>query len=352
MTRISLALPLTLLALTTGCVDDASDLGSDTAGIIVKDGNNDPCPKLGCGTNSAHVGPAEFHELDESGVLANAEGFRIDHFEKNGLHYKLDVTGTTLTGKLYWFGSWVTALSGSNLVGSKIMVLGPPNDTMYEIRIENVASQQMWQAPLVAIETYELTWRFPGQNFAGPPPRVCVNPPNRKEGEQQLWNSVTEAILFTGDRYDTSALTVDSVGPSSWFNIACAGTVMAKLALNRHTEATETASFPTTKAKRQAMMKMYTSDVCGNGDPLTVTGTPLRWWSTTGMASPAISYNTMEARWDENGAQCLDVHRLHGSANDMTTQITASCAEAGRPVPPPCSVRSPGYDFRTASPAL
>ena len=353
MKRTILALPFALLTV-TGCVEEEPILGEDTAGLGVFDGNGDPCPKLGCGSNSAHLGPAEFHELDETRTQANLEGFRITGFKKSGstLDYKLDVTGTTLTGQLNWFGTWVTALSGQGLAGSTIYLVGP-GGVKYSLLIAGVTSQTMWQAPLVQIETYQLRWKFTDYDFGWQDQPVCVDPPNRYEGEWQLWNSITEAILFTGDRYDTNALEIDSVGPSPWFNIACAGTVMAKLALNRHTSATQTSSFPTTLDQRQAMLKMYTSDVCHNGDALTVTGTKLRWASSNGLSSPAIPVNSLEAAWGKDGAICLSTHRLNGTADDMDSQIAASCNVQGLTRPPPCTFElMSGAYLITTSPAL
>ncbi len=331
----------------SGCVDEASTLGR--AAPAVMDGNGDPCPKLGCGSNSANVGPAEFHELDETRAEANAEGFRIVKFEKSGQDYNLDVTGTTLRG---WrqMGSSIVQIAGSSLVNAKIIVEGPPANTKYDITITGVTSQQMWQAPFSSIETYELRWVPSGTaTTVGRP--VCSNPPNIKEGDGSQWASNIEAIFFTGDRYDTDKLTVASIGASRWFNIACAGTVMAKLALNRHTTATETSAFPTTQGERQAMLKMYTSDVCGTGDALTVTGTPLAWKASNGMAGPPIGTASYEARWNKDGATCLDTHRLHGSADDMDTQIEAVCTEARRRLPRCSTDSTPSY-LRTVSPAV
>ena len=85
MMRTSLlAVPFALVTLAAAaCVEEESTLGVDTAGLGVVNGNGDPCPKLGCGSNSAHVGPAEFHELDETGVTANNEGLRITGFQQH-----------------------------------------------------------------------------------------------------------------------------------------------------------------------------------------------------------------------------------------------------------------------------
>ena len=108
MTRITTILPFAFLTLATAaCVDDVT-LGSDELLGIVYDGNGDECPKLGCSSNSAYLGPTEFHELDETGQQANKEGFKITSFTKNGVSYALDVTGTTIVGKRFvWGWGWI-----------------------------------------------------------------------------------------------------------------------------------------------------------------------------------------------------------------------------------------------------
>ncbi|MBK7076454.1 MAG: hypothetical protein IPH44_29600 [Myxococcales bacterium] len=359
MTRHILALAMALAA--AGCVEDPT-LGTDQS--LVKNGNGDECPKLGCSSNSAYLGPTEFHELEETGTYANDEGFRITSFTKTvgsvTTTYRPDVSGTTLVGKRYsiLIHGWYTALSGPDLVGAVFNVERTVDGLVtarYQIRITAASTaQEYWQPPAGLLNTYELQWRmvYPSSTHLVP---VCNNPPNRLDGEGTWWRKTTEAVLFTGDRYNSDSLTVTAGDPASsgdWFNIGCSGTVLAKLALNRHTYATQSSTAPTTIAQRQAMLKMYTSDVCNTGDALTVVGTPLRWNSTTGLASPPIAVNSYEARWTAAGAICLDTHRTNGTANDMDVQIAEACAVAGKAVPPPCAGAPTSYYLRTTSPAL
>ena len=107
---------------------------------------------------------------------------------------------------------------------------------------------------------------------------------------------------------------------------------------------------PTTQSQRQAMLKMYTSDVCGTGEAFTVTGTPLTWGAVSGASGGSTSYVSNEAHWNEEGATCLDTHRLHGSGDDMDLQIRESCRRAERELPP-CSGDSSTYYLRTLSQA-
>lgn len=176
---------------------------------------------------------------------------------------------------------------------------------------------------------------------------LCANPPNVEE-KGGGWQVTAEAILFTGDRYDRTNLRVTASTPAeagNWFNIGCSGNVLSKLVLSRHTDASQ--SVPTTRGQRQTMLKMYTSDVCDTGQAFTKQGTALRWDSTMGWHNAAPVYPNSEARWNEHGAVCLDTHRLDGSADDMTSQILASCGS----LPPCLGNPATGY-LTTSSPAM
>lgn len=335
---------LLLLVAIAACVD-APDTGTDLAAIFDDDG----CPKLGCSSNSPYLGPIEFHELHELGTIPNAEGLRIESFTKGSVSYRADVTGTTLVGKvLSRSGTWVTALTGQELVGAQFLI-GTDTSTKYEITITKVSNSQLyWQAPITALETYELKWRIVGvpMHYIN----VCANPPEGKDAEGgQIWKNGFEAILFTGDRYNTDKLSVVATDPTHagpWFNIGCFGNVMAKLVLNRHTHASQLTASPTTWAQRQTMLKMYTSDVCGHGRAFTVQGTPIQWFAANGWSSPG-TFPDEEGLWNEDGAVCLDTHRLQGTVNDATAEIKAECELWAKDVPP-CS----NYDLSLAGPYL
>lgn len=352
MKRTVLVLPFALAL--AACVD-VPDLGRDEG--AVKDGDGEACPKLGCSSNSAYLGAIEFHELEESGLIPNREGLYLKALKKNGVNYRPNVTGTVLTGWRFAFvgGQLVyQTISGANLVNAELIVRNADGTTEYHIRITNASTNQhFWQAPTSAtVNTYELDWQrvLPTTSDFTP---VCTNPPNPEVEDGDIANRY-EAILFAGDRYDTSTLTITAstaTEAGNWFNIACAGNVMSKLALNRHTDATKSPQVTTTRAQRQAMLKMYTSDVCNTGDALTVNGTPLYWTSATHLTNKWIPNTTREALWTSDGALCLDTHRLDGTPDDMTEQIKAACDRAHRPVPPPCTGDWSTWDFASESQA-
>ncbi len=350
-------LTVSVVVALSACVADLET--SDSPQTVLSgggSGNGDPCPKTGCGTNSPFLGPTEFHELEETGTSANAEGFRLLRMEKLGVVYRPHVSGAVLTGII---GRNVV-LRGQGLVGAELMISNDRTNEQFGIKIVHVSNDQTFWKPddngaLGHIETYELQWRPIGGTYKP----VCTNPPGRMDpdGPNALWNRPIEAILFTGDRYDTSTLSVTATtlgGSLNWFNVACSGNVMSKLFLNRHTDASQTPNFPTSLEQRQAMLKMYTSDLCGTGQAFTVQGTPLHWVSSAGWSNASTDYAHMEALWNSQGAVCLDTHRLHLSANDMTFQYTAACGT----LLPPCTTSngtatftSTGAYLRTSSPA-
>ncbi len=315
-----LSVSLILLLALTACVDELTT-SSVTAEVV--NGNNDPCPKTGCGTNSPFLGPTEFHELESTGTFANAEGFRVLGLIKGGWSYIPDVTGAVLSGKLWG----ISVLQHQDLVGAELQIVNDVSKQVFRIRIDRVVqAQQYWRAPLDTFETYELSWHIEGP--ATHATAVCNNPPDRLDPDGNFYGDVMEAILFTGDRYDATKLTVTATtkrASGTWFNIACAGNVMSKLFLNRHTDASQTAAFPTNLEQRQAMLKMYTSDLCGTGQAFTVQGTPLHWVSSAGWSSIAGNYPNKEALWTSQGALCLDTHRLNKTLNDMSLQYNAAC---------------------------
>ena len=338
------AVVLVSLVSFTGCVTEL-DTSTETSLGTVKAGNGDPCPATGCGTNSPHLGLAEFHELEETGAFANAEGFRLVGLVQGANTYAPDVTGMVLVGRK----PGLPDLKDQALVGAELIISNDRGGDGFRIKIVHVSHQQtFWQGPRNTLETYELWWRTNNAG-AGTYERLCSNPPDRLDPDGTLWITA-EAILFTGDRYDRSTLRVTATTPSeagTWFNFGCSGNVMSKLVLNRHTDASQLAGAPTSRAQRQAMLKMYTSDVCDTGQAFTKQGTPLRWTSALGWQNAAPLYPNSEARWNENGVLCLDTHRLHGSADDMTSQIFTACGRL-----PACTPSTPAGYLTTSSPAL
>jgi hypothetical protein len=142
------------------------------------------------------------------------------------------------------------------------------------------------------------------------------------------------ALLFQGDRYDAQKKTVSETGNGdSWFNVACAGSTVAKMHLIRHSWA---ASFDgvhiTTVDQRQALLKMFVADYCGNGHSWTTNGHPLRFdyaqpaWPSRTVPEYALSASdALEAVWSMRGAECIAQPRMSDKDPDIADQIGREC---------------------------
>jgi hypothetical protein len=193
--------------------------------------------------------------------------------------------------------------------------------------------------------------------------------------------------MFRGDQYSEpppgafrrpgyrgAGYVVASDPTSTWFNIACEGTAIAKLHLLRHTAASvfdPRADVPTgsdhaipvppgiptgpivhprrtTKVpERQALLKMLTADYCGIGFPFTENGHPLSYtfqqpWQplfprTNGSAVPfrGLDNVSIDALWNQDGAVCLAVPRLSDiePRARLENRIRMWCPARDRPGP-------------------
>lgn len=335
---------LVTLPVLAACVESEAELGSETQESIA-------CPKWGCGENSPIMGPFGFHELDTAGT-ANAEGVRVLGLKLGSVTYQPRIiNGSQLIGFDPIGGG---TISGTQLTNAYLSVWGP--DGPYKITIKKVTPQassftKFWIGPATQIETYELLYNK--VNSTDPLP-LCNNPPERTSGEGsgRVWARPLEAILYTGDRYDADRKLVTASsyrGSGTWFNIACAGSALAKLHLTRHTTAGTVAGFVSSAAQRQSMLKMYVSDLCGRGVAFTKKGTPLHWENTPGWSLLDGAELAHESMWTSSGALCLDTHRRF---DEYLADIHAECTAAGHPLPP-CDGESapPGsYYLTTAVP--
>ena len=247
-----------------------------------------------------------FHELNLNG-LSNQVGLSIVGIQRRGTSYSLDISGASVVARPK--DSRLPVLSGGDLLGLQLQ-LKDDIGARSVIEIAAVSSTTYWAGPPDAVPTYTLVYT----SAAHPDPQpLCTANGN-------------DAIIFAGDRYDAEHKTVTATGEATagWFNIACSGTALAKLHLTRHTEASQIVK--TTAIERQAMLKMFTADVCGDGTSFTVHGQPLLWADAnhlTGFDQPAA---TLEAVWTERGAVCLDTPRRP----ELAAAIAAHCGALPR----------------------
>lgn len=271
------------------------------------------CPKLECGTNSPLMDFFEFHELSPNEF--NAEGLRLVGLWSAGTLYQARVASDRLQG-IDGFGN--VALEGADLVDGTLDVITSADPPVhYYIHIKGVSETvKFWVDPGEdVIETYFLTWSGGLENYTGDDEQLlCPRPPTSKDEayEGVDYAKPYESVLFSGDRYNATDKTVIEIDPAmirGWFNIACAGNALYKMYMTRHTTAGSNSLHLTDADQRQAMLKMYVSDVCGNGDSNTEQGTRLHWNNFLGWGFLEPT-DRIEAFWGPKGALCFKEHRL------------------------------------------
>jgi hypothetical protein len=165
------------------------------------------------------------------------------------------------------------------------------------------------------------------------------------------------AFAFEGDKYDpeTRKITQPSTAPyAAWLNIACVGSLAAKMDLSRRTNASSdgVTYVSTIDDDREGLVHAWAAEYCGSGSSFTHTGHKLRIRDKKGWLPKAAPIGwldgwlmpkpTYEAVWDANGAVCLDTPRM--AVDDpnippddkIEDKILATCGSR----PPPCSKQS------------
>lgn len=233
--------------------------------------------------------------------LSNGAGFAVIGVRMGGVPYRLEPAGAAVVARPLAAGS--AQLEGASLVNLEID-LRDTNDRRYTLRIAGTDTTPFWADPQERVRTYVLTYA----------------PLNASTSRPLCTTGVNEAILFGGDRYDSARKEVIATGAAAtgWINIACAGTALAKLYLTRHTDASQ--AIATTPAERQAMLKMFTADMCGDGTSFTVHGQPLLWADAKGITRFASAPRSIEAIWNSGGAVCIDTPRRPELASTIRTR--------------------------------
>lgn len=295
------------------------------------------CPDWACGQNGPSLNNRSFHELSELGDL-NKEGFAMSGLVKNGLVYSARVVGSRLSG----VRTGSPALAGAALVGAYFWVVQADTGYLARVYVSQVIQVPLWGGPKrnQLVEAYRLMWDTP---FDERRTNLCSNPPREaKPQSPELLNLPGEfTLLFEGNRYDAKSKRL-LPGDRNFFNIACASHALSKLFLTGLTNLTGDAS----EAQQQAALKMITADYCGDGTSFTLGGEPLYWRTANGYMDFYGNPTTLEARWDDKGAVCLDAPRLKTSKNPLAPQVFPEIWEAVRAhcplaIPPPCTPSDP-----------
>jgi hypothetical protein len=315
------------------------------------------CPEWLCGYNSPEIDGNGFHDLNVNsqginrGTVGpqNEAGFSVSRFEKHGIPYTLRVTAGRIYGDDVQGGG--PSIGGRDLIDTTIF-LERQGQESYAIKVSDIGTMDFAFRHPDTIETYVLEYAWVSNGVPNPEwKNLCTGGVTPSPPEGEWWSTFGQhtrfSIVFEGDRIYAATKTMDPQPDPSWFNVGCAGHTISKLHLTGNTIASQGAAHHGHWAERQATYKMLTADYCGTGQPFTVAGQPLVWLGGN------INYNSkpssLEARWTEKGAACLDHPR-------MLSPYTAAGAKAfpnvwdairkgcGGRLPEPC-LTSDVYDF-------
>ena len=342
-------------------------VGEDDAPVAVQASESlGDCDAFMCGTNSPQIAEFGFWDLNLPPAFGfagapNNVGMQLVFFVQGQTFYLPRVVGGRLVAVDPGGGP---TLVSAGLVGGWLYLRN--GTRQFQIRITEVAQVETWahrtDGAHVMLESYRLDWTEFLNGAWGRFRNMCKNPPGRENPDlltMAVANNNFRTLLFEGDRIDAAGKR-DTGVDTSWFNLGCAGSALAKMALTGHTEASRiTHAFDTTLAERQTILKMFAADYCGSGLPFTIGGQPLAWRDDRGtMKLPAGPPLVREARWTPNGAACLDKPRLDAHwtqagfdafGSDVYDQVMAVCQ---LPACADTTLDTDGYHLLTATPPL
>ena len=287
----------------------------------------------------------------------------------SGTFAPIDVDGGRLRTRM-----GTTWLYGPANLENGVLLIAVGSGTYY-VKIAKVNSgivggqdlgEPFWTTiPGARAESYQLQWASTKApvNANGAPAfqDVC---PNIVPLDGDLWQNQIDAVVFEGDKYnlETTKISLPPTGDFvAWFNVACAGSLPAKMYLTRRASASNLApTYTNTIADdRQAMVRAWAAEYCGNGVSFTQTGHKLLiqdhlpnlgqdgWLpreAPIGFSDEEVKNNsevTLEAVWDASGAVCLETPRLQVddgvipplSEEEIEAEILEKCGKR----PPRCT---------------
>jgi hypothetical protein len=326
-------------------VTDSFQVLADVEGPRPIAGFSPTCPSWSCPGNAGTIGDGiVFDGLDLSSVHGEVKIDRVEVRPRVGATYpsELQVARDVLMAKAR-SGAVIPAhhltAEGS---GQALVIILKHGADRYELELRHANQVNFWAQPVSGtvmgyrFTVFKLT-RGPFQKRISPGSDLCRG----EQLESNGWGGVEyHALAFAGDFFDKATVRVEAPPSPSWFNLACAGTAMAKMHLLRHTEASSNpGGMPpqlTTRAQRTAMLKMLTADYCGTGRRFTQDGHPLLWKDVNGwytsrgfpIGLSTVPASQIEAIWSADGATCMNTPRLadSGWAPEVTRDVVlANC---------------------------
>lgn len=139
----------------------------------------------------------------------------------------------------------------------------------------------------------------------------------------------TNVVFTPGETYDPVGVTVVPGQPDR-VSLACRGHAVAKLKFLGHDP---NDGYGSSVEARQAALKMLTADYCGDGTSYTTVGHPLNFEDDLGLFVPDwyTLPGAMEARWNEDGAVCLESPRNTSLARQdiACADMLPACSDKG-----------------------
>lgn len=307
---LRVASTLSLLVLAIGCVDVPGEESGDLEETVQELGGSceeGPCPK-----NSPVIASVPVWNLNLTPGVPNAQGFAIDRFELGGLVHSFNVSRGRITAR------WGFILrQGQQLVGGRLWLRRGAKQ--YVVRITAVVNAPFWArldplGPYDQFEAYHFDWTdvingIPNDRFTNVCDKAML--PRDTRDLMNAPNFVTGT--FEGDVIDPYRRRVNSVDTGQ-FNLGCAGHTIFKMQQMGHLYTSQFKGFNTTEDERTTIMKALGGDYCGGGYAFTVPGMELTWQDDRGWMSWASPVSVIEARWDRNGATCLEIPRVLANA--------------------------------------
>jgi hypothetical protein len=352
----SFVLALSLTACTTDLSTSRQAAGPGTGGS---------CPNIGCGSNTSKVDGIPFIRAHEGG-RPNSDGFSIVRFEMplaagGWKRYHADVVDAQLLVRD--LRTNVIVFSGVHVTGGRFVLASSTTGLEYYLEVHAVGTQELWAQddPAHPVSTFIYHLRWEVTTATNSEQNLCdANPDGASGGGPPMLDFM--AVLFDEELVDVDGLRFTGTA-HDWFNIGCAGNALAKVHfLGKTHAASNLLGVTTTVAERTAHLKMMTADYCGSGNAFTVPGVPLAWRDSHGWVDTIASGATLEARWFEGGALCLNEPRIEyqGAMVPLGSTVFPAGIEillddptwcASRP--PPCSgdhTSMGGADVITANP--
>lgn len=284
------------------------------------------CPDWNCTTNDPQLlnsfgPPVKFYELNEKGI-PNKQGITVVGIDIGLNTYSVDVLGA----KIYARKSGFPTVSGTGLRGSFLRL--KYKGVEFKLKIEEVGATALWPWDGAAMETYKISYHEVGTPDGGVWPNLCSladtlpsEPPEDPHGavgyvpsSSLLGQNKWTLVAYEGERYDSVYKTVSPAIDKDWFTLGCAGHVLSKLPVLRHSWITQGGAYTNSYLQRQAMLKMFAGDYCGKGRSYTYSLEPFVWKGGF-FSSFALPPLDLEARWGPGGALCLNDARLNRTAN-------------------------------------